>query len=74
MEIFTSSTGEGIALRFKSFAILAVPYILNYIQFKSGYTFASQSVISWVDSLFVVLFGIIHAYAWFRSIKTPTKQ
>lgn len=68
--MFRSSTGEGIMLRLKSFLILAVPYVLTFINNQTNSSIAPQGVIEWVNSFFVVVFGIIHAYAWFRSFKT----
>ena len=69
-----SSTGEGVMLRVRSFLILAVPFILNYIQTASGHTFAPEPIVKFIDAIFIVAFGFIHLYAWLRSIKSSEKN
>ena len=68
MNLFKSSTGEGIALRIKSLLILVIPVLIGALN-AFGIQVAPEGVVNWIDSLFIVMFGIIHAYAWFRSLK-----
>jgi hypothetical protein len=68
-QFFLSSTGEGVMLRLKSFLILGVPFLLNFIQVRYNYQFAPEPLVKFIDACFVILFGTIHAYAWLRSLK-----
>ena len=68
-EILKSSTGEGIMLRIKSLLILLIPWILGGLCTAQNLCLAPKEVLAWVDSLFVVFFGIVHAWGWIRSIK-----
>lgn len=72
-DLFQSSTGEGIMLRVKSLLILIIPFAISKLCALATVCLAPQPVLDWVDSFFVVLFGIIHAWAWFRALHSaPT--
>ncbi len=66
LSIFTSSTGKGVMLRVKSFLILLVPYVLTFMGDKG---IAPEGIVNFINALFVVLFGVIQAYAWIRASK-----
>ena len=66
--VFPSSTGEGVALRIKSLLILLIPYFLNLAS-ENGLEIAPDSVRVFIDSFFVVLFAVMQAWGWIRSIK-----
>ena len=57
----TSSEGQGLSLRVKSFVALIIP-LLSVL----GITLVSEDTDRYIDSFFVLVFGIVHAYAWIR--------
>jgi heme/copper-type cytochrome/quinol oxidase subunit 4 len=67
--IIISSTGEGVALRLKSFILLLVPSIITLIEIITGQKVASDQVNDLVNAIFVIAFAVIQIYAWGRSIK-----
>lgn len=68
--MFTSSTGHGIMLRLKSLLILVIPTVLGTACENYSVCIAPEAVMDWMNSFFFILFGVIHAYAWFRSLKS----
>ena len=73
-DLITSSTGDGIMLRLKSFILLLVPSIITLIGIITGQQVASQSVIDLVNAIFTVAFAVIHIYGWIRSIKISNQN
>lgn len=67
MNILTSSTGDGLKLRITSFALLVIP-LANFYFEKQGIKIAPESVEAFIDSAFVVAFGIFHVYGWVRAV------
>lgn len=59
---FTSSTGQGLALRIKTLALLIVP-ILNAF----GVPLVSEDADKFIDAIFIVVFSVWQAYAWARA-------
>ena len=71
--IITSSTGEGVMLRLKSFILLLVPFIITLIGVVTGQKVASQQVIDLVNAMFTIAFAVIQIYGWVRSIKVSNQ-
>lgn len=64
--VLTSSTGDGLKLRITSFALLLIPLVNTYLQ-KHGVEIAPASIESFIDSAFVIAFGIFHVWGWMRA-------
>jgi hypothetical protein len=58
----TSSEGQGLSLRVKSFVALIVPLLSAF-----GIQIVSEEVDKFIDASFVLVFGIVHFYGWVRA-------
>lgn len=71
--LLTSSTGEGLKLRITSMALLLVPLVNSFLQ-KNGVQLAPEGVEQFIDSAFVVAFGVFHVWGWIRAVIFKKKQ
>lgn len=69
--LFVSSTGEGVMLRLKSFALLLIPYVVDVINanLPTEQQVMTPGVQAWFNAVFVVAFGVTHLWGWIRSFR-----
>ena len=61
-----SSTGTGVKMRIKAFTALIIPIVNNLLE-SQGINILPEAVDMWIDSLFVVIFGVLEIYGWVRA-------
>ena len=60
---YISSSGEGIALRVKSFIALLIP-VANILLEKAGINLVAESIDPFIDAIFIVIFGFSFIVGW----------
>ncbi len=61
-----SSTGEGLALRIKSFVALIIP-IVNILLENLGVNLVAEEIDGIIDAGFIIVFAALQVVAWTRN-------